>query len=412
MAKNNYINILLISGSWIIGWLINYIYHPIMLKYLTIEQFWEFGSLVWMFNILGILTTGFVLFLNREISKNINNKEKIKFIFYESIKLFFILWVIIYWIYLLFSPFIANFLNINEIWLIYIVGFTIILAFLGISENAILRWLKKFEYISILSIIGPIIKLGLWFLLVYLWYKVYWAIIWFILAWFFWFFISFIYLSLELKNVKKVWKIRDLLTDFNNNKKDIFNFFIWSLFFAIFMNIDVILAKNIFDPKTAWIYAWISVLWKFLIFLLLSIETVYYSQIMEYKKEKLPSYLIKNPIFLLIITSILAILFNYFFGSFILWILKKDLKDYVNIYLLTLVYYSLIAFISFFSKILVWWWKNFINYIMWFLILLLLVIVYNFWNSLENFVYSFIFVWFLWTFLSFFIFYKSLKKSN
>jgi len=97
MAKNNYINILLISGSWIIGWLINYIYHPIMLKYLTIEQFWEFGSLVWMFNILGILTTGFVLFLNREISKNINNKEKIKFIFYESIKLFFILWIVIYW---------------------------------------------------------------------------------------------------------------------------------------------------------------------------------------------------------------------------------------------------------------------------------------------------------------------------
>gem|GEM_PF-6157784 len=33
----------------------------------------------------------------------------------------------------------------------------------------------------------------------------------------------------------------------------------------------------------------------------LSIETVYYGQIMEYKKEELPTHLIKNPLILIVI---------------------------------------------------------------------------------------------------------------
>ena len=406
MARNNYINILLISGSGIIWWLINYAYHPIMLKYLTLEEFWVFWSLVGMFNILWVFTIWFVLFLNREVSKNIENKEKIKFIFIKSTLLFLWIWIFSYFIYFLFSSFIADFLNIKDIKLIYIVWLSIILAFLWIAEVSVLRWLKKFEFLSIISILWPILKLISWFLFIFLWYKVFWAIIWFILWWIFSLIVSYIYLLKILKKYEWKGKIKDLLLDFKKNKFEIWNFFFVSFFFVIFMNIDLILAKNIFDEKTAWIYAWISILWKFLIFLLLSIETVYYSQIMEYKKEKLPNNLIKNPIILLIIISITAILFNFFFWVFILWMLKWELKDYLNIYLLTLVYYSFLAFISFFSKILIWWWKSFVNYIMFFLSILLIILVYSFWNTLESFVYSFIFVWFIWTVIIWIYFYK------
>ena len=410
MAKNNYINILLISWSWIIWGLINYAYHPLMLKFLSIEEFWVFWSLLGIFNILWVLTVWLVLFLNKEVSKNINNKGKIKFIFYESIKIFFFLSLFLYVIFLLFSPIIWRFLNIDNNWLLYIVGLAIILWFLWISSNAVLRWLKKFEFISILAIVNPILKLGIWFILVFLGYKVYWALIWFIITWFLGFWISFFYLYKYFRNTKQIWNTKDLISDFKNSKKDILNFFFISLFFAIFMNIDVILAKNLFDETTAWIYAWISVLWKFLIFLLLSIETVYYSQIMEYDKKNLPKNLIKNPIFLILITSIIAIWFNYFFWEFILRILKKDLKDYVNIYLLTLIYYSFLAFISFFSKILIWWEKYFINYIIWFFTILLIVLVYNFWNNLENFVLCFIITWILTTFTTWILFFREFKK--
>ncbi len=396
MAKNNYLNVLPISWSWIIWWLINYAYHPIMLHYLTIEEFWVFWSLVWMFNILGILTVGFVLFLNKEISRNINNKSKIKFIFIEWLKLFFGIWFIVYLIYLLFSSVIANFLNIKDISLIWIVWIAIIFSFIWISENATLRWLKKFEFMASLSIISPLFKLALWFILVFFWFKVFGAILWFILGWIFTFIVSLWYLLKYFKNIKQEWKLNNLLADFNKNKVEIINFFFVSLFFAVLMNIDTILAKNIFDDKTAWIYAWLSILWKFLIFLLLSVETVYYSQIMEYSKEKLPKYLIKNPVVLMIVVSFFAIIFNYFFWKFILNILKPELAWEIKIYLLILVYYSFLAFISFFSKILIWYKKYFVNYFLAFISFLLIILVYIFWNNLENFTYSFIFIWIIW----------------
>jgi len=174
MAKNNYINILLISGAGIIWWLINYAYHPLMLKYLTLEEFWVFWSLVGMFNILWIITVWFVLFLNKEISKNIADKEKIKFIFMKSTLLFLWVWFFSYFIYFLFSSFIVEFLHIKDIKLIYIVWIAIILAFLSVSTNATLKWLKKFEFLSIISILWPILKLFSWFLFIFLWYKIFW----------------------------------------------------------------------------------------------------------------------------------------------------------------------------------------------------------------------------------------------
>lgn len=413
MAKNNYINVLLISWSWLIGWLLNYIYHPIMLHFLSIEEFWEFWSLLWMFNILWVLISWLVLFLNKEVSENIKDKWKIKFLFYETAKIFSIISIFIYIIYFFFSWKISNFLNIKDVLLIYIVWFSIITWFLSISENAVLRGLKKFGFLSILSIISPLFKLILWFILVFLWFKVYWAVIWFILWWIFWLSVSFIYLYNYFTNTKQIWNTKVLLKDFKNNKKSILNFFFISFFFAIFMNIDVILVKNIFDPETAWIYAWIAILWKFMIFLLLSIETVYYWQIMEHKKDKIPSYLIKNPLVLITLTSIVALIVNYFIWWFILSLLKKELVNYTNIYLLTLIYYSLIAFISFFIKILVWWKKYYINYIMWVLTILLIFIIYTFWTtSLENFVYSFIWVWLIWLIVTSVIFFIELKTAN
>ena len=47
------------------------------------------------------------------------------------------------------------------------------------------------------------------------------------------------------------------------------------------MNIDILIVKNMFDGETAGYYAAISVLAKFLVFLGLSIETVYYPQLVK-----------------------------------------------------------------------------------------------------------------------------------
>jgi len=53
------------------------------------------------------------------------------------------------------------------------------------------------------------------------------------------------------------------------------------------MNIDILIVKNIFDGEIVGYYAAISVIAKFLVFLGLSIETVYYPKLV---KEKIFPY--------------------------------------------------------------------------------------------------------------------------
>lgn len=412
IINNNYFNIFLISWSWIVWWLINYFYHPIMLKFLGINDFWVFASLVWIFNILWVVLSWIILFLNKEYSKNINNIEKLKYIFVNALKILSTIWLILFSIYVLFSPIIKNFLNLESNWYIIIIWTSLISAFVWSSLDSLLRSLKKFHIIAILTIIWPILKLVIWVSLVYLWFSIYGAIWWFVISGFLLIIIYFIYVKKYFKWVKSIWTTKELVNDFIKNRKSILNYFFVSLFFAIFMNADVILAKNIFTPEIAWIYAWISVLWKILIFLMLSIETVYYWQIMEYKKDKLPFHLIKNPVILMITWTILSLLINFFIWWYLLDMLEKWLSSYINIYLMSLLFYSLIAFISFFTKVLVGWWKYYINYVFLFLSVLLITIVYTFWNNnLEYFIYTFVWVWIFWVILSWWIFFFEYAKK-
>lgn len=411
--KNNYLNVLLVSWSWVLAWLLNYIYHPIMIKFLTLEEFWEFWSLVWIFNIFWILIVWFVLFLNKISSQKLEDKSQLKFLFNNSNKIFFIIWFIIYLLFLAFTPIISKFLYIDSYKIVLITWLSIIIWFIWIGVNSILRSIKRFDLIWIMQLFWPLIKLFFWVVLVYLWYWIFWAIWWFILSGFLSFLIGYIYLKRYFYHVSESGNIKEFFSFFNNSKIEIFHFFIVSLIFAILMNIDVILVKNIFDADTAWIYAWISVLWKFLIYLLLSIETVYYWQIMEYNKENLPNHLIINPIVITIVTVILAIVFNLFFWEFILKILKPEFVEFKNIYILNLLYYSTLVFISLFTKILIWWWKFFINYLFLILTTLIIALVYLFWTwSLLSFTLVFLISWSLLSLISWVIFYIELKKSK
>ena len=352
---NNYINILLISGSWVLAGIINYAYHPLMLRYLSLEDFGTFGSLVWIFNLLWVLLVWLDFFFTKSFSKKIHQKESLKFEFYSTFVWLLFLWIFSYVLFLLASPFIAEFLKIDNLGLFYITGFVLVTSFIWVNIWAMLKSMKAFKLISVQQILTPVIKLMLWILFLTLWFTVGWALLWFVIAWFIPLIIGYIYISKKLSLYESKWDKVELKRELYKNRTEIFHFFLMSFIFAFFMNIDVILAKNIFSAETSGIYAAITVLWKFLIFLLLSIETVYFWQIMEHDQHTTPTSLIKNPLILITLTIFWALIFNLFFGKFILWILKPELANYSNLYMLTLVYYSLIAYVSFWIKILVWW---------------------------------------------------------
>ena len=90
------------------------------------------------------------------------------------------------------------------------------------------------------------------------------------------------------------------LQDLKNQKYELMGFILNSVFFALLMNSDILIVKNIFDAKIAGRYAALSVIAKFLLFLLLAVETVYYSQVAEYEKSQVPLHLLRNPLLLIV----------------------------------------------------------------------------------------------------------------
>ncbi len=413
---NNWLNIFFVGWATIIGWLVNYFYHPLMLKYLSIEEYGTFAALISLFNILWVLTAWIAFFLNREISKNIKDLDYVKSIFVNWLKVFFIVWIISYLIYLIFIPFLKVSLKIQSASLFLIVWLTLILSFIWVVINASLNWLKKFKLLSFLSIVNPFIKLWLGFLFLILWYKVFWAIFAFVLSSFIWLLISFYFIFKYLKKYKVQFYSKFLLKDFWNQKKDIFSYIILLVFTAFFMNIDILLARNIFNETISWYYAWISMMWKFMIFALVSIETVYYSQIMEISQDLInwktdKKYLIINPIKMYFVLWIVWIIANLFLWKMVLWFLKPWLVEYFNSYLLLLVYFLWFALFSFLSKILIGLNKYFVNWIIWFFLLLLIILVKMFWSiSLNMYISFYIWIIFVLDLILWIVLFKILRK--
>ena len=416
MKKNNYFYIVLFWFSWIIGWLINYIYHPIMLRFMSIEDFWIFSSLISIFNILSVVTIWFDLFLNKEFSRNLDDEKKVKSVFVDSTKIFWIIWIILFALFTVFSPFITNFLGIESNFLVIVSWLILIFSFCWISASAFLKSSKSFEILSFNDVLAPLARLVFWVFFVFFWLWILWAVLWFIAS----YIISLlfiIYFSFKkLKNIDYKPNTKKLFKDFIWSKTELFNFFFVSLIFSIFMNIDMLIARNIFSSWEAWIYWWITVLWKFLIFLLLAIETIYYGQIMKFKKSEIPKNLLITPILVIAWLIIFSLIFNYFFWEFLLWILKPEFKWYLDIFLLNLTYYWFLAFISFFMKISIWLNIYKINIISSILLVFLFVFIYKFSNhSLYEFSLSFALFWIISTFiLAVFFFFecKKLKAEN
>ena len=74
------------------------------------------------------------------------------------------------------------------------------------------------------------------------------------------------------------------LRDIVKQKKQILHYVLFAFITGILTNIDILVAKSVFDGATAGTYAALSVMAKFLLFLGISIETVYYPQLVGEEK--------------------------------------------------------------------------------------------------------------------------------
>lgn len=393
--KTNLINIIILWWSTFVAGMVNYIYHPIMLYFLTIEQFSEFGSLVALFNILWVLTWAISLFLVKEISKD-NEDKKLKSFFYFNFKYLSLIWLWIYIFFLLSIPLFSSFLKIDDYLVFIIIWITIILSFTWLILGAFLQAKKRFKFISFTQILLPILKLILWVWLVLSWFNIYWATWGFILSQFLILLLSFFVVYKYIKNLQQKETIsqKEIYNDFKLQKKQILHYFFASILLAIFMNADILFAKHFFDDSIAWIYAWISIIAKFVLFLWMSIETVYFPIIIADKvinKTKIALVWV-----MYIIMLILGLIFLYLFWEFFLELMKNWFWEYLKLLYLIVIYSVFLALVNFFTKIFIWFKKYIVNYVLLWWLILLIISLYTFvWNSMYSLIIPFNIVIFL-----------------
>lgn len=160
----------MIVGSNLISGL-NYIYHFLMGRLLGPASYGELASLFSLIGLLGIITLSLGLVVVKYVSAATTREEVSSLVTWIN-KNIFIFSAIFFSIILLNAPGIANFLNITDTYLVYLIAVVILFGFPASFNRAILQGLMKFKEIIFNGFIENLIKLILGITLVYFGFSV------------------------------------------------------------------------------------------------------------------------------------------------------------------------------------------------------------------------------------------------
>lgn len=359
--KKEFRNVAIVWFTTFIAWIINYGYHLVMINFLSLEDFAVFESILSLLNIWGVFFAAIALFFVKEISQHNSNMSWIKTLGNLLLKYSVLLWLILLLLVLVLIPVLNRFLQIDLIYIYVILGFCLLFTSMSLLHNSYFQWLKKFMHVSFFNVINPVSKLLWGYILVYYWYSVNGALWWVLLGIIVVLIVRhFIYLS-EVKWISITWgMIKELQNDFSHQKTQILSFAISSLLLSFLMNGDIIIAKHLYSASDAWIFAWISVLTKAMLFLWMSIEMVYFPVLVEKKMIK------KKPLFyalsLYVIVIIASLLGSYLLWDQILYVFKEGFEEYKNLLYLLFLFSGLLALLNLAVKLLVSYKKYTIIY--------------------------------------------------
>ena len=388
--KNNTYWVLFISCSTLVAGFLSYLYHPVMIRLLSIEDFGTFESVLSIMSILWVFSNALWLFYVKEVSRNIDNKGYSLAFRNITLRYIFFFGIWISFLFLLAIPFLANYLNIKFYYLLPI-NITILFSFLAVTNNAYLQSLKKFTSIASIITSASLLKLVSWFWFVLIGFGIFWALWGFIASQVFTFILGFTIIKKYFSWTKedKINKQDILINSFLLQKKQILQYLFTSILIALLMNIDILIVKNMFGWETTGYYAAVSVLAKFLIFLWLSIETVYYPQMVKLKVFPTKQILKISAYYILMLLWALG--FFYLFGEIILKLFKDGLQEYVWLIFPLLIYCGVLWYTSIIVKTLIAFEKYLINYIISILVGAIIIVIYMFASDIYSLAYIFMY---------------------
>lgn len=301
----------------------NYLYQFSMIRMLGPEDYGILGSLFAIIYLVTFSTSPINMVVSKTIAEHhLKNKEKIKFIYYNTFKKIIFIGLLILALYILASPFIASYMNIDDLPGVILVGVIAYFSLIAVLLTGTLNGMQKFVWQNISGLISTILKFSLAVLLVYLGFKVNGALTAIIIGILISLIVAYIPIKRELRKTKQK----------RINLKSMYYYafpvFLSSVFFVLIITLDQILVKHFFSSEQAGIYAAAGMIAKMVWFGSSFLIGPLFPKVVELKsKGKDPSSLLTNSLIYISVLVVLGCLILFIAPNFIVRILSGHLYD-------------------------------------------------------------------------------------
>ena len=331
---------LLIFIAGLLAGFFNYIFQIYMGRALGPEQYGILGALFSIFYIESYAYTGIDTIITKFVSEYKAKKQfgKINSLIKRSFAKLSFYGFIGLIVYFLISKYIANFLNISNVFLVILMGVVMFLALLAIVMNGVLRGLQKFNWLAANNILTAFAKLIFGVLLVTLGFGVAGALNSLNIAFAFAILIPLI----------PIWFVFRYKQE-PINHIDIFKYslpiFLAAISLLLITNFDLILVKHYFSSLESGFYAAASMLAKIIWFISTALVIVMFPKIADlYEKKKDTSSLLKNSLFYTFLISFSVILVYFTAPTFISKLLygpEYEISGLIGLFALALGFFAL-----------------------------------------------------------------------
>lgn len=345
-------SLVLFSGS-MVGNVLNYAFHLVLGRMVSINVYGEVESLVSLINIISVpaMTLSMVAMKYSAVAKAENDVHGTFEIVKYLTKKVFIYGIPIFLALVVMTPYFKNFLKIEEslpiifIWLIMLISF-----FSSISSGVLTGW-QKFKDISWIGIWGTIAKLMSMVILVKIGFGLSGAIGSFLIAGLISYAISLVALKFIVVENKDSGSHTALSNvDFKSIAKYVMPAFVATLVINILGNVDMVIAKHNLDAVVAGQYGALTIVSKVIFFGTGIIGTVLFSMAAENSHKKGNSLaILRNASYLVSLVSLSATVIYFIFPEVVLSILfgskYVDVAGYLGWFAILVTLYSFLNLI-------------------------------------------------------------------
>jgi O-antigen/teichoic acid export membrane protein len=331
-ARNS---LILFAGSMVAN-VISYVFHLIVGRMVSVEVYGSAQSLNSLMSIIMVpgMTIAMVATKFSAHSRAEDNKRETFEIFKYLSKKMAIYGLPVFLVIILLTPFIADFLNIDQMIPLVLVWVMMFLSFFSSIASGILTGWQKFEKASWAGIWGAVVKLISGVVLVKIGFELSGIIGSFFLASLASYLVMLFALKFVFAEKNQPKEIHEEVFDFAPLKKFILPVFVGNLAMNILGNADMVLAKHSLDSTIAGQYGALNIVSKIIFFVMGVIPSVLFAMSSESHHKKGNTLgILRNASLIMAFVSICSLVAYFIFPNLILRLLFGLKYDAVAPYL-------------------------------------------------------------------------------